>query len=70
MHVAEKDEFVLPTAHATIVAMVSSNPCITLHVYSGVDHTFVRVDGEHYDKVAANGANGCTAAFFKRYLGG
>jgi carboxymethylenebutenolidase len=34
-----------------------------------MDHAFARVGGKHYDKTAADLANGRTAAFFKGALG-
>ena len=69
MHVAEKDQFVPEEAQAKIHAALDAHPNVTIHDYAGVDHAFARVGGEHYDKSAADQANGRTSAFFKEYLG-
>jgi carboxymethylenebutenolidase len=69
LHIAEKDQFVPPPAQAKITAALSGNPHVTLHSYPGADHAFARSGGEHYDKAAADLANGRTAAFFRRHLG-
>lgn len=69
MHVAEKDQFVPAAAQERIQAGLSGHPQVTIHVYPGVDHAFARIGGAHYDKQAADLANGRTAAFFKQHLG-
>ena len=43
-------------------------PDFTIHSYSGADHAFARLGGEHYDKAAADLANGRTAEFFSQHL--
>jgi carboxymethylenebutenolidase len=68
MHCATEDKFVPKDAQAKVKAAVAANPQITLHEYQGNDHAFARVGGEHYDKQAADLANGRTAAFFKQHL--
>lgn len=68
MHMASKDRFVPAEAQEKIKAGLSGNPFVTLHVYEGQDHAFARVGGEHYDREAAELANGRTRDFFKRNL--
>jgi carboxymethylenebutenolidase len=68
MHCATEDKFVPKDAQAKVKAAVAANPAITLHEYQGNDHAFARVGGEHYDKAAADLANGRSAAFFKQHL--
>ena len=68
MHVASKDQFVPPEAQEKIKAGLSGHPQVTLHVYGGQDHAFARVGGEHYDKAAADLANGRSLDHFKANL--
>lgn len=68
MHVAEKDEFVPPPAQGQIKDALKGHTLVTIHSYTGMDHAFARVGGKHYDKAAADLANGRTAAFFKQHL--
>ena len=68
LHVASKDQFVPPEAQDKIKAGLSGNPRITLHVYEGNDHAFARVGGDHYDKAAADLANGRSLEFLKGSL--
>jgi len=68
MHVATEDKFVPKDAQAKVKEAVAKNPNVTLHEYQGNDHAFARVGGEHYDKQAADTANGRSAAFFKTHL--
>jgi carboxymethylenebutenolidase len=68
MHVATEDKFVPKDAQAKVKAAVATNPHVTLHEYQGNDHAFARVGGEHYDKAAADLANGRSAEFFKKHL--
>ncbi|MEE9196174.1 MAG: dienelactone hydrolase family protein [Alphaproteobacteria bacterium] len=69
LHVATKDQFVPPEAQEKIKAGLSGNPHVTLHVYDGNDHAFARLGGEHYDKAAADLANGRSLEFLKGNLG-
>jgi carboxymethylenebutenolidase len=69
LHVAEADEFVPPEAQAQIKAGLAGHAQVTIHSYPGLQHAFARVGGAHYDKAAADLANGRTAAFFKQHLG-
>lgn len=68
LHIAAKDQFVPPPAQSQIVASLKERPGVTVHVYDGVDHAFARLGGQHYDKAAADLANGRTEAFFKSHL--
>ena len=68
LHIAELDEFCPPEARQQIVDGLSGNAHYTVHVYPGVDHAFARLGGAHYDKTAADLANGRTAEFFKSHL--
>ncbi|MEK9967589.1 MAG: dienelactone hydrolase family protein [Ferrovibrio sp.] len=68
MHVATEDKFVPKDAQAKVKEAVAKNPNVTLHEYQGNDHAFARVGGEHYDKSAADLANGRSADFFKKHL--
>ncbi|MCC7272283.1 MAG: dienelactone hydrolase family protein [Alphaproteobacteria bacterium] len=69
MHIAEKDKFVPPEAQAKVKAGLAGHPAVVIHSYPDVDHAFARIGGQHYDKAAADLANGRTRAFFKTHLG-
>lgn len=69
MHIAGQDQFVPEEAQAKLHAALDAHPQITIHDYPGVDHAFARIGGEHYDRNAADQANGRTSAFFKEHLG-
>ena len=69
LHVAAKDQFVPPEAQEKIKAGLADNPHVTLHVYDGNDHAFARLGGEHYDKTAADLANGRSLKFLRGNLG-
>jgi carboxymethylenebutenolidase len=68
LHIAEKDQFCPADAQAKIKAALKGNSHVTIHSYAGMDHAFARVGGQHYDKGAADQANGRTAEFFKKNL--
>jgi carboxymethylenebutenolidase len=68
LHVASKDRFVPPEAQQAIKAGLAGHREVTLHVYEGQDHAFARVGGEHYDRAAAEQANGRTLAHLNRSL--
>lgn len=68
MHIAEKDGFVPPPVQAKIKDGLKGNSHVTIHSYPNVDHAFARIGGNHFDKAAAELANGRTAAFFKANL--
>ncbi len=68
LHIAEEDDFCPAEAQAQIKDGLATNEYFTVHSYPGADHAFARLGGEHYDKVAADLANGRTAEFFSRHL--
>jgi carboxymethylenebutenolidase len=68
LHVAEKDQFVPPVAQQQIIDAFNGHALVTAHRYVGVDHAFARVGGQHYDKAAADLANGRSADFFRLHL--
>lgn len=68
LHCATEDKFVPKDAQAQIAAGLKGNALVTRHDYTGQDHAFARVGGEHYDKAAADLANGRTRDFFKQHL--
>ena len=69
LHIAAEDEYCPPEAQETIRGALADNPLFTVHIYTGVDHAFARIGGAHYDREAADLANGRTAEFFKANLG-
>jgi len=68
LHVPTADKFVPPEAQAAMKSGLAPYSGITLYFYDGNDHAFARIGGEHYDKAAADLANGRTASFFKSQL--
>ena len=58
-----------PEAQKTIQDALADNPLFTVHIYPGVDHAFARIGGAHFDRAAADLANGRTAEFFRANLG-
>ncbi len=68
MHMAEKDQFVPPEAQAEIRSSLMGNPWVTIHTYTGMDHAFCRVGGEHYDQANADQANQRSADFLTTHL--
>jgi len=68
LHIAQDDKFVPPAAQTAIQEQLAKVPLATIHLYPGCDHAFARVGGEHYDRAAAELANGRTAAFLKQHL--
>lgn len=68
LHIAEKDQFVPAGAQQQIIDAFAGSALVTTHRYSGVDHAFARVGGQHYDKAAADLANQRTAEFFQTNL--
>ena len=69
LHCATEDKFVPKDAQAEIAAGLQGHPMVTREDYAGQDHAFARIGGEHYDKAAADLANGRTRDFFKQHLG-
>jgi len=68
LHVAAKDQFVPPDQQAKVAAALKGNRHVTLHTYEAQDHAFARIGGQHYDKAAADLANGRTLDFFREHL--
>ena len=69
LHIAELDQFCPPEARAKIVQALQGNPHVKLHVYSGVDHAFARVGGDHYHRPSALMAHERTIATLKAAMG-
>ncbi len=61
IHIAALDKYVPPEAQAKITAATAGNPRIHTHVYEGADHAFARVNGVHFNALAATIANGRSA---------
>jgi carboxymethylenebutenolidase len=68
MHIAERDQFVPPEAQAKIKAGLKDAKTVEIHSYPGVDHAFARINGDHFDKNAAQLANRRTLEFLKKHL--
>jgi carboxymethylenebutenolidase len=68
LHIAGKDRFVPRPAQDAIIAALHNHPQITIHRYENQDHAFARINGEHFDEVAAELANRRTADFFAAKL--
>ena len=69
LHMAEKDQFVLPEAQVKITETLAPNSHVTLHKYAGMDHAFARAGGQHYDQTAADLANQRSRDFLTQHLG-
>lgn len=69
LHIAEKDKYVPPEAQAKVKEALKGMPGVEVHSYPNVDHAFARLNGDHYDKPAADLANSRTLAFLKKHLG-
>jgi carboxymethylenebutenolidase len=68
IHLAGGDEYVPADAQKAIRDAADVNPSITVHVYAGRDHAFVRPGGDHYHEADALAANARTIAFLKTHL--
>jgi carboxymethylenebutenolidase len=68
LHIAEGDKFVPPEAQAKIKAGLKDMKNVVIHSYPGVDHAFARINGDHFDKNAAELANKRTLEFLKKQL--
>jgi carboxymethylenebutenolidase len=68
LHIAEKDQYVPPSAQRQISEGLKTNPFVTIHTYPEMDHAFARLGGEHYDHANAELANSRTATFFRQHL--
>jgi len=69
LHISENDEFVTPSAQATIQQGLKDNPLVTIYRYKGVSHGFSRVGSSAYRQEAAELARDRTLAFLKQHLG-
>ncbi len=68
LHIAEEDKFVDKAAQEKIKDGLKHNTHVTMHSYSGVNHAFTRLNGEHYDEAAAQKANQRTVDFISEAL--
>lgn len=69
LHFAEKDKFVPMEAIEKVKAGLAGMQGVEVYSYPNVDHAFARFEGDHYDKAAADLANGRTLAFLRKHLG-
>ncbi len=69
LHLSGNDEFVSPSAQATIQQELKDNPLVTIYRYEGVNHGFSRVGSSAYRQEAAELAGDRTLAFLKQHLG-
>ncbi len=70
LHIAGQDKFVPPAAREKILTSIARNPVITAHVYPNADHAFARLNGQNFNKEAAELANGRATSFFAENLQG
>jgi carboxymethylenebutenolidase len=69
LHMGANDEYVSPSAQASIQQGLKDNPLVTIYRYEGVTHGFSRVGSSAYRKQAAQLARDRTLAFLKQHLG-
>jgi len=69
LHMSGNDEYVSPSAQATIQQGLEDNPLVTIYRYEGVSHGFSRVGSSAYRQEAAELAGDRTLAFLKQHLG-
>jgi carboxymethylenebutenolidase len=69
VHIAANDQFVPPDAQAKVVAAAHNNPLVHAYVYPNADHAFARVNGTHFQALAATIANGRSAEALAAALG-
>ena len=60
LHIAGADKYVPEAAQQAIMDGLKENKHVTIHHYADKDHAFSRINGQHYDKAAANLANSRT----------
>ncbi|MBM3568014.1 MAG: NADPH:quinone reductase [Alphaproteobacteria bacterium] len=70
LHIAAADDYCKPDAQAKIKEALRGNPHVAIHGYAGMGHAFARIGGQHYNKTAADTANGRTYAAFALHLAG
>jgi carboxymethylenebutenolidase len=68
LHIAEKDQFVPTEAQAKVKSALKDVKGVEIHSYPGVDHAFARINGDHFDKNAADLANKRTLEFLRKHL--
>lgn len=68
LHIAERDEFSLPQALASIKEL-NHNPLITVHWHFCMDHDFARRGGRYFSPLPAEDADEKSTQFLKRVLG-
>ena len=68
LHIAALDKYLPPDLRAKVLKSFARNPVITAYVYENADHAFARVNGQNYNKEAADLANQRTLTFLNEYL--
>lgn len=68
MHIAGDDEFVPKDAQEKIIEHMKDNDFAETYRYAGMDHAFARGNGMHYNKEAAELADGRTKKFLEDAL--
>jgi carboxymethylenebutenolidase len=61
LHIADKDAFFPPEGRAKVIAAAAEHAHISTYVYPNADHAFARVNGVHWQGLAATIANGRSA---------
>jgi len=69
VHIAANDQFVPPAAQAKVAEAVQGHPLVHAYVYPNADHAFARVNGTHFQALAATIANGRSAEALAAALG-
>ena len=68
LHIAGLDKYVPPDVRAKILKFIARNTVISAHIYEGADHAFARIEGQNYNKEAADLANTRTTEFLAKTL--
>jgi carboxymethylenebutenolidase len=68
VHIAGLDKYCPPPVREKLLKGLARNPVITAYVYDKADHAFARINGQNYNKEAADLANRRTEAFFAEHL--
>jgi carboxymethylenebutenolidase len=61
LHIADLDAFFPPAGRTKVVHAASTHPQLSAYVYPNAEHAFARVNGVHWQGLAATIANGRTA---------
>lgn len=69
LHMAEKDQFCTVEARGAIMKALRDLDRAELYVYTGVDHAFARLGGDHFHKPSSLMAHERTIAAFKAEIG-